>query len=126
VVASLACPRVMAAPENIKAGFLKEKDVFAEHGVRYVAPLVSLGDSPLVPKQLYAGLCEVLPGLSLKETQHDVQAGYRALESSARIPVRRHAQRLRDARSATSLAFWCLRARITWTRASCIGFLSFA
>ena len=53
VLASLACPRVMAAPENIKAGFLKEKDVFAEHGVRYVAPLVSLGDAPLVPKQLY-------------------------------------------------------------------------
>jgi len=34
VLASLACPRVMAAPENIKAGFLKEKDVFAEHSVR--------------------------------------------------------------------------------------------
>src|SRR5688572_11987303 len=34
VLASLACPRVMAAPENIKAGFLKEKDVFAEQGDR--------------------------------------------------------------------------------------------
>ena len=32
VVDSLACPRVMAAPENIKAGFLKEQDVFAEQG----------------------------------------------------------------------------------------------
>ena len=81
VLASLACPRVMAAPENIKAGFLKEKDVFAEHGVRYVAPLVSLGDAPLVPKQLYAGLRDVLPGLTLEETRHAVQAGYRALET---------------------------------------------
>jgi predicted nucleotide-binding protein (sugar kinase/HSP70/actin superfamily) len=81
VVASLACPRVMAAPENIKAGFLKEKDVFAEHGVRYVSPLVSLGDPPLVPKQLYAGLGDVLPGLTLEETRHAVQAGYSALES---------------------------------------------
>ena len=43
VIDSLACPRVMAAPESIKAGFIKEKDVFAENGVRYVAPLVSLG-----------------------------------------------------------------------------------
>src|SRR5580693_7824549 len=78
VVASLACPRVMAAPENAKAGFLKEKDVFAEHGVRHVSPLVSLGDSPLVPKQLYTALCDVLPGLTLKETRHAVQVGYEA------------------------------------------------
>jgi predicted nucleotide-binding protein (sugar kinase/HSP70/actin superfamily) len=81
VVASLACPRVMAAPENIKAGFLKEKDVFAQHGVRHVSPLVSLGDSPLVSKQLYGSLREVLTDLTLKETQHAVQAGYSALES---------------------------------------------
>src|SRR5262245_53668197 len=81
VLASLACPRVMAAPENIKAGFLKETDVFAEHGVRYAAPLVSLGDAPLVPKQLYAGLRDALPDLTLKETRHAVEAGYRALEN---------------------------------------------
>jgi len=81
VLASLACPRVMAAPENIKAGFLREKDVFAEHGIRHVAPLVSLGDSPLVPKQLYDGLHDVLPGLTLKETRYAVEAGYSALES---------------------------------------------
>ncbi len=80
VVASLACPRVMAAPENIKAGFLKEKDVFAEHGVRHVSPLVSLGDPPLVPKQLYASLRDVLPGLTPGETQHAVKAGYDALD----------------------------------------------
>jgi len=81
VVASLACPRVMAAPENVKAGFLKEKDVFAEHGVRHVSPLVSLGDAPLVPKQLYESLGEVLPGLTLKETQQAVRVGFSALES---------------------------------------------
>jgi predicted nucleotide-binding protein (sugar kinase/HSP70/actin superfamily) len=81
VVASLSCPRVMAAPENVKAGFLKEKDVFAEHGVRHVSPMVSLGDPPLVPKQLYTDLRDVLPGLTLKETRHAVQAGYSALES---------------------------------------------
>jgi predicted nucleotide-binding protein (sugar kinase/HSP70/actin superfamily) len=81
VVASLACPRVTAAPENIKAGFLKEKDIFAQHGVRYVSPLVSLGDSPLVPKQLFGSLRDIFPGLTFKETRHAVQAGYDALES---------------------------------------------
>jgi predicted nucleotide-binding protein (sugar kinase/HSP70/actin superfamily) len=43
--------------------------------------LVSLGDAPLVPKQLYAALRDVLPDLTLKETQHAVQVGYNALES---------------------------------------------
>ncbi|MGH9889349.1 MAG: acyl-CoA dehydratase activase-related protein, partial [bacterium] len=81
VAVSLACPRVMAAPENIKAGFLKEKDVFAEHGIRYCAPLVSLGDPPLVPKQLYEGLRDLIPGLTIDETKRAVQAGFAALEA---------------------------------------------
>ena len=81
VAASLACPRVMAAPENIKAGFVKEKDAFAERGIRYVAPLVSLGDAPLVPRQLFSSLQDVIPGLTLEETRKAAEAGFRALES---------------------------------------------
>ncbi len=81
VVASLACPRVTAAPENVKAGFLKEEDLFARHGVRHVSPMVSLGDPPIVPKQLHGSLRDVLAGLTLDETQHAVRAGYAALES---------------------------------------------
>jgi predicted nucleotide-binding protein (sugar kinase/HSP70/actin superfamily) len=83
VAHSLACPRVMAAPENIKAGFLKEKDVFAEHGVRYCAPFVALADPPLVPRQLYEGLRDAIPGLTLEETKRAAQAGFAALESYA-------------------------------------------
>jgi len=102
VLASLACPRVMAAPENIKAGFLKERDVFAEHGVRHVAPLVSLADAPLVPKQLYAGLRDALPDLTLMETRHAVQAGYRALETfGADLRVRARAVLARCAAADT-------------------------
>lgn len=81
VVASLTCPRVMAAPENIKAGFLKEKDVFAEHGIRYAAPLVSLADAPLVPKQLYEGLRDAIAGLTFEETKKATRAGFDALEA---------------------------------------------
>jgi len=81
VLASLACPRVMAAPENIKAGFLKEKDVFAELGVVHVSPMVSLGDAPLVPKQLFESLRDAIPGLTMQETRQAVQAGFDALES---------------------------------------------
>jgi predicted nucleotide-binding protein (sugar kinase/HSP70/actin superfamily) len=80
VMGSLACPRVMAAPENIKAGFLKEKDVFAGHGIRHAAPLVALADAPLVPKQLYEGLRDAIPGLTFEETKQAAQAGFDALE----------------------------------------------
>ncbi len=77
---SLACPRVMAAPENIKAGFLKEGDLFAKQGISYVAPLVSMDERALVPKQLFESLRAVLPGLSYPETKDAVAAGFDALE----------------------------------------------
>src|SRR5204863_267252 len=76
VARTLTCPRVMAAPENIKAGFLKERDVFAEQGIRYVTPFVSLDEPLLVPKQLFEGLREGLPGLTLAETARAVDVGY--------------------------------------------------
>jgi predicted nucleotide-binding protein (sugar kinase/HSP70/actin superfamily) len=79
VVDTLACPRVMAAPESIKAGFLKEGNAFADQGVDYVAPLVSLGEPMLVPRQLFESLRAVIESLSLEETGQAVHAGYQAL-----------------------------------------------
>lgn len=84
VLASIACPRVMAAPENIKAGFLKERDAFAERGVRHVSPLVALGDAKLAAKQLFEGLRDAIPGLTAEETRAATQAGFAALEAYAR------------------------------------------
>ena len=81
VANSLSCPRVMAAPENIKAGFLKEKDVFAEQGINYVAPLVCLAEPPLVAKELHAALKDVIPDLGIAEVRRAVAAGYAALET---------------------------------------------
>lgn len=81
VVNSLTCPRVMAAPESIRAGFQKERDQFDEHGVRYAAPFVSLGDLPIVPKQLYQGLRDFIPGLTLDETRRAVEAGFQSLDA---------------------------------------------
>jgi predicted nucleotide-binding protein (sugar kinase/HSP70/actin superfamily) len=81
VANSLSCPRVMAAPENIKAGFLKEKDVFAAQGINYVAPLVCLAEPPLVGKQLYVALKDVIPDLGMAEVRGAVAKGYAALEA---------------------------------------------
>lgn len=81
VAVSLACPRVAAAPENIKAGFIKEKDTFAERGIVYASPMASLGDRPLVPKQLYEGLKRAIPGLTPEESRHAVQKGFEAFDT---------------------------------------------
>jgi len=99
VDASLTCPRVMAASENIKAGFIKERDAFAEAQVRHLTPFVSLGDAPVLPKQLYEGMREAIPGLTLAETTHAVQVGYRALQA--------YNQRLRI--KGREILQWCAR-----------------
>jgi predicted nucleotide-binding protein (sugar kinase/HSP70/actin superfamily) len=77
---SITCTRVMAGPEMIKAGFLKERDVFADQGIQYVSPFVTLADEATVPDQLYRALKDVLR-LNLEETRRAVRAGYRALEN---------------------------------------------
>jgi predicted nucleotide-binding protein (sugar kinase/HSP70/actin superfamily) len=99
VARTLTCPRVMAAPENIKAGFIKERDVFAEQGIRYVAPFVSLDEPKLVPKQLWEGLQAALPDLTPEETRRAVDAGYRALSDFG--------TRLR--RKGREVLEWCAR-----------------
>jgi predicted nucleotide-binding protein (sugar kinase/HSP70/actin superfamily) len=96
VVDSLACPRVMAAPENIKAGFVKEEDAFAARGIKYAAPFVSLGDRPLVPKQLFEALRDAFPGLTLEETRVAVDRGYAALEDFSDELRRRSLEILAD------------------------------
>jgi len=78
VAETFACTRDMAAAENIKAGFLREKDVFAENGIAYCNPLVSLGEPQLVAKQLYESMQKAL-ALDWDEVQPAVDAGFRAL-----------------------------------------------
>ena len=101
VMNSLACPRVMAAPENIKAGFLKERDIFAEGGVRYVSPLVSLGERKLVPRQLFQALKDCIEGLTYEETAEAVEEGYRALAAFTEA-MRRKSREVLE---------WCARER---------------
>ncbi len=95
---TLSCSRVMAAPENIKAGFLKEDDAFRGHGVTYASPLVSLGEPRLVPKQLYESLKAVFD-LEMGETTRAVEHGYAALDEFNR----RMRARGRD------ILTWCAR-----------------
>src|SRR5271168_3061209 len=75
VVDTVTCTRVMAGPENIKAGFLKERDVFGEAGITYASPFVSLGDRHMVTEQLHTSLKDVF-NLEPEETERAVKAGF--------------------------------------------------
>jgi predicted nucleotide-binding protein (sugar kinase/HSP70/actin superfamily) len=80
VVDTVTCTRVMAGPESVKAGFMKERDVFAENGIVYASPFASLGDRNMVADQLYSSLKDAFD-LDLEETQRAVQAGFLALDN---------------------------------------------
>ena len=79
VVDTVTCTRVMAGPENIKAGFLKESDIFGENNIRYASPFVSLGDRHMVTGQLYDSVKDIFD-LDLEETARAVKAGFEALD----------------------------------------------
>jgi predicted nucleotide-binding protein (sugar kinase/HSP70/actin superfamily) len=80
VVDTVTCTRVMAGPENIKAGFMKERDVFAENDIVYASPFVSLGDRDMVTEQLFSSLKDIFE-LDAEETERAVQAGFKALDN---------------------------------------------
>ena len=98
VVDTVTCTRVMAGPENIKAGFMKERNVFAENDIVYASPFVSLGDRNMVAEQLYSSLKDIFE-LDAQETERAVQAGFKALDNF----TERARQHSRD------LLTWCAK-----------------
>src|SRR5260370_16001472 len=90
VVDTVTCTRVMAGPENIKAGFMKERDVFAENDIVYASPFVSLGDRDMVTEHLYSSLRDIFE-LDAEETERAVQAGFKALDNFTER-VRQHSR----------------------------------
>jgi predicted nucleotide-binding protein (sugar kinase/HSP70/actin superfamily) len=80
VVDTVTCTRVMAGPESVKAGFMKERDVFAENGIVYASPFASLGDRHMVSEQLFSSLKDSFD-LDREETERAVQAGFFALDT---------------------------------------------
>src|SRR5262249_43060316 len=83
VVDTVTCTRVMAGPENIKAGFLKESDIFGENNIRYASPFVSLGDRHMVTGQLYDSIKDIFD-LDMEET---ARAGTDVLEDLDKVTL---------------------------------------
>jgi predicted CoA-substrate-specific enzyme activase len=79
VVANNACPTVTATPETVKAAFTKESDVFAEHNVKYIDPILNFSDRKLFSYQMLQAFQPVL-GLSQDENDRAVEEGFKALK----------------------------------------------
>jgi predicted CoA-substrate-specific enzyme activase len=79
IVGANACPTVTATPETVKAAFTKENDVFAEHNVKYVDPVLNFADRKLFAYQMLQAWQPIL-GLSDEENERAVEAGFSALK----------------------------------------------
>ncbi len=79
IVGANACPTVTATPETVKAAFTKENDVFAEHNVKYIDPVLNFSDRKLFAHQMLQALQPIL-GLSLEENDRAVESGFAALK----------------------------------------------
>ncbi len=76
---SNACPTVTATPETVKAAYTKETNVFAEHGITYINPMMNMKDRKLFAQQMFQAWNPFL-GLSEEENERAVAAGFKALE----------------------------------------------
>jgi predicted CoA-substrate-specific enzyme activase len=94
IVGANACPTVTATPETVKAAFTKENDVFAEHNVQYIDPVLNFADRKLFAHQMLQALQPVL-GLSLEENDRAVESGFAALKEYE-TGIRRRARQVLD------------------------------
>ena len=89
-----ACPTVTATPETVKAAFTKENDVFAEHNVKYLDPVLNFADRKLFAHQMLQAWQPIF-GLSLDENDRAVESGFQAL-ADYESNIRRRARQVLD------------------------------
>ena len=94
IVGANACPTVTATPETVKAAFTKENDVFAEHNVKYIDPVLNFADRKLFAHQMLQALHPIL-GLSQEENDRAVESGFAALKEYE-TGIRRRARQVLD------------------------------
>jgi predicted nucleotide-binding protein (sugar kinase/HSP70/actin superfamily) len=92
--ATNACPTTALTPEVVKAAFTKEFDIFAEHGITYIKPLLDISQPQLFARQMFGAWAPIL-GLSRQENLRAVTAGFDAL-TRYETGIRRTARELLD------------------------------
>ena len=91
---SNACPTVTATPETVKAAFTKESDIFGEHGLVYLDPILNLQDRRICADQMFKTWGPIL-GLSHEENERALESGFTAL-SACEADIRRQARETLD------------------------------
>jgi len=94
LVGSHACPTVTVTPDTVKAAFTKETNVFEDHGVRYLNPMVNFSDPKLLGRQLFETWQAAL-GLSEEENARAVAVGFKEL-AAYEADIRRRAREVLD------------------------------
>jgi predicted CoA-substrate-specific enzyme activase len=94
IVGTNACPTVTATPETVKAAFTKENDVFAEHNVKYIDPVLNFADRKLFAHQMLQAWQPIL-GLSQEENDRAVESGFAALKAYE-SDIRKRARQVLD------------------------------
>ena len=94
-VDSAACPTVSISPEVCKAAFTKEGDIFAEHGIQYLAPSLDLKEWPLFELQMYECFADVL-GVTPEENKEAIDIAYKVWRDYYDVTLRPEARILLD------------------------------
>jgi predicted CoA-substrate-specific enzyme activase len=94
VVANNACPTVTATPETVKAAFTKESDVFTEHNVSYLDPILNFANRKLFAHQMLQAWQPLL-GLSQEENDRAIEVGYQCLKDYE-TSIRKRAREVLD------------------------------
>ncbi len=94
VVGANACPTVTATPETVKAAFTKENDVFAEHNLKYIDPVLNFAERKLFAYQMLQAWQPIL-GLSQEENDRAVESGFAALKEYE-TNIRKRARQVLD------------------------------
>jgi predicted CoA-substrate-specific enzyme activase len=79
VMDDACCPIVAGAPEVMKAAFTKENNFFAERGITYLDPALTLNEKLLFKKQMFNAFGEAL-GITEDENDWAVDQGWKALD----------------------------------------------
>jgi predicted nucleotide-binding protein (sugar kinase/HSP70/actin superfamily) len=76
---SASCPIVAGTPNVMKAAFTKEKDFFADRGIRYFDPAVTFTERNLMKRQLFEALGDFLQ-VTEDESDFAVHEAWRAMD----------------------------------------------
>ena len=91
---SNACPAGAATPEAVQSAFSLSRNLFEEHNITYMHPVVNLADRELLALQMFECWKETL-GLDWQENSRAIEAAYTAQQSYEK-ELRQESRRLLD------------------------------